>query len=154
MAFDTVPSTKSLIIKGKVKAETTIQQTDLQRYTLHSLGSVNITNHKGDNKGKAKELKGVLLRDILQPIVLDTDNPKLYSEYYFVCAAEDGYKVVYSWNELFNTAVGNSVYIILEREGKNLADDEDSLLMISTQDTRTGRRYLKNLQTITVSRAE
>lgn len=152
--FDSIQSTKSFLVKGKVKAEKKIEMPDLLKLTLHTIGSVNITSHKGDLKGKAKDMKGVLLRDILQTIELDADNPKLYSEFYFVCRGEDGYKAVYSWNELFNTAVGNSVYIILEKDGKNLADDEDSLLMISSHDIRTGRRYVKNLQAIEVGRAE
>lgn len=145
---------QSFLIKGKVKTDVKIEMKDLQQYTLHTIGSVNIVSHKGDVKGKAKELKGVLLRDILQKVTLDTDNPKLFSEYYFVCKASDNYKAVYSWNEIFNTAIGNSVYIVMEREGKNLSEDEDSPLMVSTEDIRTGRRYVKNLETIVVGRAE
>lgn len=152
--FDSAQTTKSFTISGKVKTEKKVEIADLQKFTLQTIGSVNITSHKGDLKGKAKDMKGVLLRDVLQSVEIDVESPKLYSEFYFVCKAEDGYKAVYSWNELFNTAVGNSVYIILEKDGKHLADDEDSLLMISSEDIRTGRRYLKNLQTITVSRAE
>jgi hypothetical protein len=154
MGFDTAQSTKSFVVKGKVKAEKKIEMPDLQKLTLHSIGSVNITSHKGDLKGKAKDMKGVLLREVLQTVELDAESPKFYSEYYFVCKGGDGYKVVYSWNELFNTAVGNSVYIILEKDGKNLTDDEDSLLMISSEDVRTGRRYVKNLEIIQVGRAE
>ena len=154
VGFDTAQSTKSFIIKGKVKTEKKVEMPELQKLTLHTIGTVNITNHKGDLKGKAKDMKGVLLRDVLQTIELDADSPKVYSEYYYVCKAQDGYKAVYSWNELFNTAVGNSVYIILEKDGKNLADDEDSLLMISSEDVRTGRRYLKNLESVQVGRVE
>jgi ABC-type Na+ efflux pump permease subunit len=152
--FDSAKETKSFTIKGKVKSEINVDFAALQKHTLYTIGSVNIVNHKGDVKGKAKDLKGVLIRDILKSVALDEDNAKLYSEYYFVCKASDGYKVVYSWNELFNTAIGNSVYIVLEREGKNLIDSDDSLLMVSTEDVRTGRRYLKNLESINVCRAE
>lgn len=154
IGFAPEPESRSFVIKGKVKGELKIELKDLQQYTLYSIGSVNIVSHKGDVKGKAKELKGVLLRDVLQKVTLDTDNAKLFSEYYFVCKASDNYKVVYSWNEIFNTAIGNSVYIVLEREGKNLTEDEDSPLMVSTEDIRTGRRYLKNLDSIVVGRAE
>jgi hypothetical protein len=152
--FDKTPTTKSFVVKGKVKTEKKVEMPELQKLTLHSIGSINITNHKGDLKGKAKDMKGVLLREVLQTVELDVDNPKLYSEFYFVCKAEDGYKAVYSWNELFNTAVGNSVFIVLEKDGKNLSDDDDSMLMISSEDVRTGRRYLKNLESIQVGRAE
>jgi len=146
--------TLSVAVTGKVKAEKNFSSADLKKFKLENIADVVITNHKGETKGTAKGMKGVLLRDVLQDISLDTDNPKLFSEYYYVCTAADGYKVVYSWNELFNSAVGNSVYIVLEKDQKDLEGSEDSILMISTQDTRTGRRYVKNLQTINVGRAQ
>ncbi len=151
MGFREKP-TQTIVIKGRIKNEIKIEFADFNKYTLHTIGSVVITNHKGDAKSKAKHLKGVLLKDILQNIVLDDDNPKVFSEYYFVCTAADGYKVVFSWNELFNTAITQRVFIVLERDGKNLANDEDGILMISADDFRTGRRYVKNLETIVVNR--
>ena len=36
--------------------------------------------------------------------------------YYFTCIASDGYKVVFSWNELFNTVAGNTVYIVTSKD--------------------------------------
>jgi hypothetical protein len=154
LAFSLQSPTKSIIVSGKVKAEHTFRWSDLQKFPAQSIGDVVISNHKGETKGTAKGMKGVLLRDVLQQVILDTDNPKLYSEYYFVCKATDGYKAVYSWNELFNTATGNTVYIVTEKEQKNMTDDQDNILMISTQDLRTGRRYVKNLETIYVGRAQ
>jgi hypothetical protein len=154
LAFNLKPPTKSVTVTGKVKAEHTFLWSDLQKFPVQSIGDVIISNHKGETKGTAKAMKGIFLRDVLQQVTLDTDNPKLYSEYYFVCKAADGYKAVFSWNELFNTATGNTVYIVTEKEQKNMTDDEDLILMISTQDLRTGRRFVKNLETIYVGRAE
>jgi hypothetical protein len=113
-----------------------------------------ITNHKGDVKGTAKDLTGVLLKDFLLSIELDAENPKVLSEYYFTCIASDGYKVIYSWNELFNTAIGNSVYILTSKDNQPLEKLDENIVMIATQDIRTGRRYVKNLQSIIVRRAE
>ena len=94
-------------MNGKIKAPQTIRIEDLKKYKVSHLGDVSITNHKGEIHGTAKNLSGVLLKEILESIPLDTDNPKQFSEYYFVCRGSDGYKVVYSWNELFNTSTGN-----------------------------------------------
>lgn len=153
-SFTFAQQTKSFEIKGKVKSELTIAEEKLRAYPIHTIGTINITNHKGDIKGKAKDMKGVLLRDILQTIVLDEENPKFFNEYYFVCTGTDNYKVVFSWNELFNTAVAQKVFIVTQRDGQNMLDNEDGILMISADDMRTGRRYVKNLASIQVRRVE
>jgi hypothetical protein len=146
--------TESFTLNGRVKTPQAIRIEDLKKYKVFHLGDVAITNHKGEIHGTAKNLSGVLLKEILESIPLDTDNPKQFSQYYFVCRGSDGYKVVYSWNELFNTSTGNSVYIVTEKNHQPINDLDESLLMISTQDIRTGRRYLKNLETIYVGKAE
>lgn len=146
--------TKAIVIQGRVKGSKTITVDDLKKFKSNVIGDISITNHKGEAKGVAKELHGVLLKDVLETIQLDNESPKQFSEYYFTCIASDGYKVVFSWNELFNTATGNSTYIVTEKDGKAIASSDESILMISSQDFRTGRRYVKNLETITVGRVE
>jgi hypothetical protein len=153
-AFGQSKPTKSFAITGSVRKELSLTQEQLLNAKVHNIGTVDITNHKGDLKGSARNMKGILLRDLLQPVVLNEKNPKFFSEFYFVCSGTDGYKVVYSWNELFNTSVGDKVFIVTEKDGKNMLDNEDGLLMISSDDRKTGRRFVKNLETIQVRRAE
>lgn len=146
--------TQSFAIKGKVKQEMTVGEAELKKYSTQTFGTISITNHKGEIKGKAKDMSGILLRDILQNVLLDEDNPKLLSEYYFVCIGSDNYKVVFSWNELFNTAISQKVFIVTQKDGKNMLNNEDGILMIASEDFRTGRRFVKNLESIQVRRAE
>jgi hypothetical protein len=145
--------TTSFLISGKVKSNVTIGFADLKKLKSLDIGDVAITNHLGEPKSSAKGLKGVLLKDVLGLVEIDSENPKVLSEYYFVCKANDGYTVVYSWNELFNTAVGDTAYIVTEKEGKKLEQMKDAILMISPKDIRTGRRHVKALMTIEVKRA-
>ncbi|MBL0742777.1 hypothetical protein [Chryseolinea lacunae] len=154
LAAQTTTKTESFTVNGKVKSPVTITLADVKKLKAYNLGDVVITNHLGEVKSTAKNLSGVLLKDVLKDIALDTDQPKLYSEYYFVCRGNDGYKVVYSWNELFNTPIGNSVYLLTEKNQETIQQMKESILMLSSQDERTGRRYLKNLEAITVRRAE
>jgi hypothetical protein len=146
--------TESFTINGKVKAPQIITFSDLKKFKIFNLGDITITNHLGEVKGTAKNVSGVLLKEILLSVPLDTDNPKQYSEYFFICRGSDGYKVVYSWNEIFNTATGNSAYIVTEKNHQPIRELDESMLMISTQDERTGRRYVKNLESIYVGRAD
>jgi hypothetical protein len=149
---DTKPTT-SFTISGEVKKPITIQTADLAKWTLQNIGDIVITNHLGEKKGEAKGLKGVLLKDVLGSVEINAENPKVLSEFYFVCKANDGYTVVYSWNELFNTATGNTAFIVAEKEGKQIAQMPDAILMVSASDFKTGRRHLKALSAIEVRRA-
>lgn len=141
--------TESFTVSDRVQIPQKIGMEDIKKHNVFHLGDVAITNHKGEVHGTAKNLSGVLLKEILQSIPLDSDNPKQFSEYYFVCRGSDGYKVVYSWNELFNTSTGNCVYIVTEKNHLPIDNLDETILTISTQDLRTGRRYLKNLEPFT-----
>ena len=146
--------TSSFTIFGEVKASVTIQIGDLSKWKSVGIGDVIINNHLGEKKSESKGLKGVLLKDILSSVEINSESPKVLSEYYFVCKANDGYTVVYSWNELFNTATGDSAYIVTEKEGKSTSSMDDSILMISPKDFKTGRRHVKALAAIEVRRAK
>jgi hypothetical protein len=149
-----VKSTSSFTISGEVVVPLTVSISDLKKWKEVSVGDLVITNHLGEKKSEAKELKGILLKDILQAVEIKSESPKVLSEYYFVFIASDGYKVVYSWNELFNTSVGESVYIITEKNGKPISEMDDSILAVSTKDSKTGRRNVKGLASIVVMRAK
>lgn len=149
-----VEPTSSFIITGEVKSPVTINLNDLKKRTVVSIGDVIITNHLGERKSEAKGLKGVLLKDVLLSVEIQAETPRLLSEYYFVCKANDGYTVVYSWNELYNTATGDSVFIVTEKGGQPAASMKESILMISPGDFRTGRRHVKALASIDVRRAK
>lgn len=82
---------------------------DLSAYKSHAIDSIVITNHLGERRSSLKKVKAVLLKDILDKVEIDAENHKLLSEYYLVCIASDNYKVVFSWNEIFNSDVGKSV---------------------------------------------
>lgn len=153
LAAQEVNPTTSFSISGRIKKPIQIKGEDLLTGKIVVIGDLIITNHKGEERGTAKSLKGVLLRDILQKIEIDAESPKVLSEYYFICKASDGYTVVFSWNEIFNTETGDGVYLITEKEGKSWSELPESILLVSTMDFKTGRRHVKSLVAIEVSRA-
>ena len=139
-------------IEGKVKTELTYTLKDLSAFPSQLIKDVEIINHKGELKGSAKGLKGIVLKTIFDKVEFLTDSPKELSEFYFIFIATDGYKVVFSWNELFNTEVGNTVFLITEKDGKKINEMEERILVISTSDLKVGRRYIKGLSKIIVSK--
>lgn len=149
-----IKATSSFTISGEVSATATINIADLKKWKEVSIGDLTITNHLGEKKSEAKGLKGVLLKDILQTVEIKSESPKVLSEFYFVLIASDGYKVVYSWNELFNTTTGDSVYVVTEKNGKAISEMDDSILVVSTKDFKTGRRNVKGLASIEIRRVK
>lgn len=145
--------THQFTISGNVQKESVITMDSLNSYPLKDIGNIKVTDHTGNFKHGDEDLKGVLLKDILNHSQLNA-TPHLFSQFYFVCTGSDGYKVVYSWNELFNTGIGDHVYIVLEKNGKKIADLPESLQMVSMLDQKTGRRYLPNLDKIVVEHAK
>ena len=141
-------------VTGKVKTERTYSVRQLDSFPQVALKDQIIYNHKGEVKDTIKNLKGVLLTTVLENTVLLHDKPKDLSEFYFVCVASDGYKVVFSWNELYNTDIGKSVYLLTQIDGKPLKDIEQRMVLLSVADFKSGRRYVKSLDRIEVKRAE
>lgn len=125
---------------------------DIEKYPSKILGDVVITNHLGEPRGISKQLEGVLVKDLLKDLELKEESPKRFSEFYFTFVAIDNYKVVYSWNEIFNSPTGDNLFLITAKDGKKLKDMDERILILTSTDLKTGRRYIKRLSKILVER--
>ena len=122
---------------------------ELKQFGNEFVDSLRIYNHAGEYRSTLMGISGVPLKLILKDIPLGEESPKVLSRYYIVCEAADGYAVVLSWNELFNTEVGDRVLVVTGiREG----GDNTRFALISPLDRATGRRYVKQLDKISVFR--
>jgi hypothetical protein len=151
---ENIPTTENFSIEGKVRKSLSLSLADLSSYKSYSIDSIVITNHLGERKSSLKKVKAVLLKDILDKVEIDAETPKVLSEYYLVCIASDNYKVVFSWNEIFNNDTGKSVYIITAQDGKPATGLDNRIALVSPKDQMTGRRYVKGLQKIVVERVK
>lgn len=142
----------SVRVHGLVKKELSITLSDLQKRASRVIGDVVITNHLGEPRGTARQMKGVLVKDVLSDLDIDTPSPKELSAFFLVCRASDGYQVIFSWNEIFNSPTGAAVFLVTEKDGKKLTEMDDAILLISPTDLRTGRRFVKALSTIEIGR--
>lgn len=147
-----VESTSEFTIMGLAEKPITISYTDLEKEKVVSLGDFKVTNHLGEFRKEYKNVKGVALLTFLKNINITSPSPKVLSEYYFIFKATDGYAVVASWNELFNTEIGDSFYLVVEADNKSQKDSSEKILLIATKDFKTGRRHVKGLQSIEVKR--
>jgi hypothetical protein len=145
--------TDKFTIEGRVKYMLTFSTSDIDTFKTISLPDLLITDHMGSKRQTLTHLKGVLLKDVLVKAELDAENPKVLSEYYYVLEAPDNYKIVYSWNEIFNTETGNNIYILVEEDGKNYKQTDERIAIVTMTDLRTGRRHMRNISRIIVGRA-
>ncbi len=150
---DNVLPSGGLTVTGAIKKELIYSIADLAKRAQDKLGDLVIRNHKGEPKDTVKGLKGILLKTLLDGVEMNVEKPKEYSEFYISLIATDGYKNIYSWNELFNTEVGNHIYIITEMDGKSMQQMEQRILVISLADFNTGRRLMKALAKIVFEKA-
>ena len=149
-----ITSTDSFKIQGKIKSEQIFTLTQLDSFPKQVIKDQILYNHKGEIKDTVKNCKGILLKTILDKVEFIYEKPKELNEFYFVFVASDDYKVVFSWNEIYNTEIGNNLFIITELNGKKLKDIEQRIVLTSTSDLKNGRRYIKGLEKIEVKKVE
>ncbi len=143
-----------ITISGLVDKSLKFSTADLVNYEKQEIGDLVISNHLGVAKGTAKKMNGILVKRLFDDVKFKVDSPKYLSEFYLTFIATDGYKVVFSWNEIFNSATGDHVFLVTEKDGKSITEMDDRILVVTTSDFKTGRRHLKGLSEIIVSRVE
>ncbi len=142
--------TTSVTVSGAVEHQLALGVDELRGFPPQQVGELPLVCQSGANVGKLENLKGVLLRDILEKAVVKAPGHNDTKKMVIIASASDGYKVVFSWSEVFNSPVGEGVIVFFEKDGLPLADDNGRIAMVSTRDTRTGAREVKWLQGIEV----
>lgn len=149
-----VKPSEEFIVIGQVAHELRFTATDLEKMPSKKIDDIAITNHLGETRGTAKNMKAISMKSLLEKLEFKSESPKVLSEFYLTFIATDNYKVVYSWNEIFNTSTGDNIFLITEKDGKKLSEMTDRILVITASDQKTGRRNMKGLSKIVVGRAE
>ncbi|CAG0967589.1 hypothetical protein MTYP_01078 [Methylophilaceae bacterium] len=142
--------TQSITVSGAVEHALILSVDDLRQFPQHQVGEVSLVCQSGANVGKLENFKGVRLRDILERAVVKIAGHNDVKKMVIIASASDGYKVVFSWSEVFNSPIGESVMVFFEKDGLPLADDEGRIAMVSAKDIRTGPRHVKWLQDLEV----
>ena len=142
--------TEQITISGAVENKLSLNVDDLRKFPLHRVGEANLICQSGAEMEKLKNIVGVRLTDILEKAKIITREHNDPKKMIVIASASDGYKVVFSWTELFNSSLGEGVIVFFERDGAPLNDVEGRLAMVSVHDTRTGPRHVRWLKDIEV----
>jgi hypothetical protein len=151
--ISTSSPTSSFTVKGKVKKEKSITLEDLKKYPNQILNNVN-TSCSPKNELRSNNVKVVLLKSVLDSVEYDYQKSRNLNQFYFLFVAEDGYKIVFSFNEIYNTEIGNNLFIVTEKDGNMMEDMNNRILLLSTKDLKGGSRNMKWLSKIIVCKAE
>jgi len=114
----------TLTVRGVVEHPLTLTVDDLRAMPPQQLAEVMLTKQNGADAGKLQNLKGVRLADLINKAVLVVHDHNDIKKMIVVATATDGYSVVFSWSEIFNSPAGDGMIVYCEKDGKPLGDDE------------------------------
>ncbi|WP_153117640.1 molybdopterin-dependent oxidoreductase [Rhodocyclus tenuis] len=144
--------TQSIAVAGAVEHKLRLSVDDLKAFPPSQVSDTPLVCQSGAKVGQLENIKGVLLRDVLEKASVVSKNHNDVKKTVVIAKASDGYKVVFSWSELFNSPLGEGVIVFFEKDGKALEDDEGRIALVSTKDIRTGPRHVKWLKAIEVKK--
>jgi DMSO/TMAO reductase YedYZ molybdopterin-dependent catalytic subunit len=144
--------TERITVTGAVENTLTLDVDALRRFPPQQVGEVPLVCQSGANVGRLENYRGVRLGDILERAVIRAPAHNDVKKMVVIAGASDGYKVVFSWSEVFNTPVGEGIMVLFEKDGMPLGNEDGRIALVSTRDLRTGARRVKWLQSIEVRR--
>lgn len=142
--------TDFFVLRGEIKNPQTITMAALTEFKAKDLNDVTNYNEKGEARATYRTVKGVLLKEVLQKVQLNTTNSKQLYAFYVECTATDGYKTVFTWNELMNTLNGENIFIVTSRDGKDIANLDDRIAILQLTEPGKGHLNIKGVQQITI----
>jgi len=154
-AIAQTPSTSAtLSVSGNVVEPLTLTADDLRRYPAHAVDySPRGTRSPAVPDESARHYTGCLLRDVLSAARPTEAKARDLRKSYVVASASDGYEVVFSWAELFVSPVGDTVFVVYERDGTPLPDDEGRIALVTLGD-RSPARHVKWLRALSLRTAQ
>jgi len=144
----------SLSIGGAVRYRTSLPTESLRTSPLIvEMEPVPLTVRNGEVRRTLSGYRGIKLTDLLDQAQFEPSDHNSLKRSYVVARATDDYTVVFSWSELYNTAIGAGVLVLVEKDGQALPTTEGPLALISRLDLRTGPRHVRWLASIEIRRA-
>lgn len=96
---------------------------------------------------------GVLLRTVLNASDFQEKDRHDFRKAVIIARARDGYVALFTWAELFNSRLGDSILVVTDIDGRKLPETEGPYALRSFGDIKPGPRHVKWLQQIEVIKA-
>ncbi len=122
----------------------------LQALPRHELGPTDILCFTGRPVAQVQSYAGARLTDLLDAGGFSEQPRSELKRCIVVAHGEDGYQAIFSWSELYNSAIGEKVLVLYERNGEPLDAHLGAICLISARDSRLGPRHLRGLFEVAV----
>lgn len=146
------PTASGVTVSGRVPRPVHFALQDLQTMECEEFRDLFLVCGTGEPRSTIEACKGVLIEKIIQQSGVDKGEHNDTKRMYIVATASDGYQVVFSWQEIFNTPGGGGVALLLEKDGQPLGKGGDRIDLVSAGDYFAGSRYVRDLRSIEVLR--
>jgi hypothetical protein len=138
-----------LEVRGEVQQPLLLSRTDLLALTRRDYAEQRTVTQDGKDAVLAIRYQGVPLRELLERAGLKPGRRDLRKAIVLL-TAKDGYQASFSWGELYNSALGDGVIVVLRQGSDELLDTDGLPGLRSLQDTRPGPRHVRWLVRIDV----
>ncbi|WP_051379016.1 hypothetical protein [Derxia gummosa] len=102
--------------------------------------------------GAARRYRGVALKTLVEAARPSIDRQDDCRRLVIVAEADDGYRALFSWAELFHSPLGDGVFICFDDDEAPLIAREGHFVLVSLMDEVTGPRHVRDLTRIVVQR--
>lgn len=144
----------TISVTGRVRQPVVFSMEELCEMNTEEAKDVPLICGSGTPEGHIATCRGVLLEQVLGKVEVLKEEHNDTKKMFIVASAGDGYKVVFSWQEIFNTPIGGGVLILIEKDGKPLCGPNGGPDLISLEDYYTGSRYVRGLEKIEVTMSD
>jgi len=95
--------------------------------------------------GAPQAWRAVPLRALIEAAVPAFEHRTDFKRVAIVAESAEGYRALFSWNEVFNTAVGEGVCVAFDEPGTPMPPHAGPFALLSLADHHTGPRYVRHL---------
>lgn len=141
-----------LSVSGAVEHPLDLSVDALRQLPASDLKEIAVVAPAPAKAGQTETFRGVLLKTLLDTAVVSAPGRHDLKRTFIVARASDNYVVLFTWNEIFNTAMGEGVLVYFERDGKPLGEDEGRIALISAKDLHLGARHVRWLKSVEIRR--
>ena len=145
---------REVVVSGCVNRRHSFDLCSLMRLPTQLTGPLDVVCLSGRTVRSSSDYKGVRLTALLDIARLRLPQARDFTRAFVLAQGADGYTVMFSWHELYNTPVGVGALVVYERDGLPLSDDEGGIGLISTCDLRVALRQVRALKRLTVHLAD
>lgn len=144
------PASASLVVSGHLPHPRTLGLEALRALPRCELGPTQVNCFTGRPVASVRSMAGARLVDVLDGAGFSTQSRAQLKRCIVMGVGLDGYRAMFSWNELYNAGIGEGVLVLYERDGLPLDGALGPLSLISSADRQLGPRHLRHLQGIHV----